>query len=331
MDDVARLPASDRAALFNETGARQGLATGIIDHAALSLVFKGGTSISKTYGVIRRFSEDIDLSFDRRQFGYVDARDPEAAPSNKKARELVEQLADAVRAHIAEVFLPRLTEIVRAELGAPGGWELFLDPDDPDRQTVTFRYPPSLRGDDYANLAYIPPFVRLELGARGDPWPVEGRRVTPYAAEHFPEFFREHYCDVTVLAIERTFWEKATILHAEHHRPLDKALSLRVSRHYYDLALLSETEYAERALKQLDMLERVVEHKKVYFASAWARYDLAKPGSLRLVPAPQRMGDLAADYAKMAPMIFDVPPPPFNYLMERIIELERLANSMNRM
>lgn len=344
MDGVARLSPEDRAALFNETAARRGLASGIIekdfwvcwtlkrlfalgDDAGLAPVFKGGTSLSKVYGVIRRFSEDIDLSFDRRSLGYIGVRDPEGAPSTKQANRLIENLVADVRRHIAETLLPRLAAAIATELGTPGTWDLALDPR--DAQTVIFRYPPSLAAHDYASLSYIRPVVQLELGARGDTWPAERRVITPYAAEEFPDFFKAaSSCDVTVLAVERTFWEKATILHAEFHRPSDKPGVERISRHYYDLALLSESEHGASALRQLDLLESVARHKARFFPAAWARYNLAKPGSLRLVPPPERLPALVADYGKMAPMIFDTPPPPFSYLMERLTGLEARVNAM---
>lgn len=124
MDNVARLPATDRAALFNQTGAARGLANAIIEKDFWAcwtlkrlfgvkkndlpvLVFKGGTSLSKAYGAIRRFSEDIDLSFDRSAFGYKDKRDPGKA-SNKNAKALIERLVADVQNHIATVLLPRL-------------------------------------------------------------------------------------------------------------------------------------------------------------------------------------------------------------------------------
>jgi hypothetical protein len=217
MDKVAQSGIADRAALFNETGAARGLANTIIEkdfwvcwtlkrlfelkgQDTLSLVFKGGTSLSKAYGAIRRFSEDIDLCFDRKGLGYDGERNPEAAPSNRKARILIDKLILDVRNHIATVLLPQLSNAITNELGPSekARWSLTID--DQDAQSVTFHYPASLGDTDYSNLTYLRPRVKLEFGARGDPWPMERRKIKSYAAEEFPKFFDLPTCGVHVLA-----------------------------------------------------------------------------------------------------------------------------------
>lgn len=339
MDAVARWDARDRADLFNEVGTTRGLANAIVEkdfwvcwtlkrlfagEVSPGLVFKGGTSLSKSYGVIERFSEDIDLSFDRAALGYTGDKDPEKAESGKKATKLIDQLVADVQAHVAGPFLAALREAIARELGAEGNaWRLTIDPHDP--QTLNFGYPPSLTKRDYADIAYVNPVVRLELGARGDPWPAEKRAIWSYAADERPDLFDAPIIEVDTLAVERTFWEKATILHAEHHRPADKATGERMSRHYYDVAMLARSGHAEHALERTDLLDVVARHKALFFRSGWARYDEAKPGSLRLIPAEARLADLAADYAKMAPMFFGEPPS-FRELLADVEQLERRIN-----
>ena len=341
MDDVARLSAGDRADLFNEAAARRGVAPAIIEKDFWvcwslkrlfslpgdnpSLAFKGGTSLSKIYQAIKRFSEDIDLSFDRRDLGYVDDRDPQSAPSRKKKEKLIEDLVRTVTRHVQEVLIPRLAEVIKAELpNIEGGWQLAKD--DADPQTVIFRYPPSFRTAKYSDLTYVNPVVRLELGARGDPWPTERRAIIPYVAEEFPDVFSAPSSEVVVLGAERTFWEKATLLHSEYHRPIGPSKE-RLSRHCYDLALLADTEAGQRALKDVEMLEKVARHKEVFFYSAWSHYGTAKPGTLRLVPPEARLAEFAGDYAKMAPMIFGTAPR-FEVLIERLRELEQQINAV---
>jgi hypothetical protein len=345
MDKVARLPASDRAALFNETGAARGVANAIIEKdfwvcwtlkrifgmqggGNPGLVFKGGTSLSKAYGAIRRFSEDVDLSFDRKDLGYGGERDPEkvALASKKKAKKLIENLVADVKNHIATVLLPRLEDAITKELGPSkeAGWSLVIDDQEP--QNLLFYYPASLSDADYAGLSYLSRRVKLEFGARGDAWPVEQREIQPYAAEEFPDFFESPTCAVDVLALRRTFWEKATILHAEHHRPANQSTPLYLSRHYYDLAMLADTEDGKAATGNTDLLIQVANHKSLYFRSAWAQYETARRGTLRLIPNPDRLGDLRKDYREMAPMIFDNPAPEFDDIMKRIEDLERSIN-----
>lgn len=290
-----------------------------------ALVFKGGTSLSKAFGVIRRFSEDVDLSFDRRDLGFGGERDPQAAPSKKKAEHMLESLEAEVQRHIDAVFVPRLKETIAAALGRDErAWA--LEKDAKDQQTVIFRYPPSLTKGANGETTYINPVVRLELGARGDAWPTERRSIQPYAAEEIPKLFKAPATDVTVLAAERTFWEKATLLHAEYHRLTEKWTSDRLSRHYYDLALLARTPHGERALRDVELLEKVVKHKRLFFASGQAHYEKARAGTLRLVPPEERLSGLRADYEKMKPMIFD-DPPPFAAIIEQLRALERRINA----
>ncbi|MGH9476452.1 MAG: nucleotidyl transferase AbiEii/AbiGii toxin family protein [Terriglobales bacterium] len=107
--------------------------------------------------------------------------------------------------------------------------------------------------------------------------------------------------DTTVVALlaKRTFWEKATILHAEYHRAPAAAMPARYSRHYYDLAVLARGEVKHQASADLDLLAQVVRHKKMFYPSAWARYDLAVPGTLRLTPHEARVLGLRQDYCAM--------------------------------
>ena len=344
MDSVAKLPAKEREALFNESGASRGLANAIIEKDfwvcwtlkrlfALQrpndpkLVFKGGTSLSKAYDAIRRFSEDIDLSFDRAALGYVGERDPEQATSNV-AKTLIKDLAADVQSHIANDAMPALAVAIAAELGEPttNGWQLEIDPDDP--QTLNFQYPSSLGKGSYDDVTYIRPRVRMEFGARGDPWPVERRSIVPYAAEDFPGLFASASVEVDVLSARRTFWEKATLLHAEFHRPADSATPQYYSRHYYDLASLADTEWGREAAADFELLAQVVHHKSVFFRSGWAKYDEAKAGSLRLTPNSARIADLRKDYREMAPMMFYYPPVNFDKIITRLAALEQQINSI---
>ncbi len=344
MDKVALLPGDDRAALFGETGAARGVANTIIEkdfwvcwtlkrlfelqkEEAAALVFKGGTSLSKAFGAIRRFSEDIDLSFDRTDLGYTGKRDPEnEGISKKQANKLIEELVSDVERHIAEKLHPALRTAIARHLGEPtnGEWSLEIDPG--DRQTVNFHHPTALPRAEYQGMAYITPRVKLELGARGDPWPTEDRVIRPYAADDYPDFFENPDCTVTVLSARRTFWEKATALHAEAHRPKDSPTPQYFSRHYYDIAMLLDSEDGKAGATDFKLLEQVAKHKAVFFRSGWASYDTARPGTLRLMPDDARIKDLRADYRDMAPMMFDEKPLPFDEILDRLQKLQDAIN-----
>ncbi|WP_044559185.1 nucleotidyl transferase AbiEii/AbiGii toxin family protein [Azospirillum sp. B4] len=345
MDKVALLPADDRAALFGETGAIRGVADTIIEKdfwvcwtlrrlfglpkgATASLVFKGGTSLSKAFDAIRRFSEDIDLSFDRAELGYTGDRDPEKEGiSRKQAARLIDDLVGDVERHIAEKLLPALRSAIIEQLGEPSDGKWSLEIDSGDAQTVNFYYPTALGAAEYEGMAYITPRVKLELGARGDPWPTEEKVIRPYAADDFPDFFEEPDTRVTVLSARRTFWEKATALHAEAHRPSESPTPQYFSRHYYDLAMLLDTDEGQAAATDFDLLAQVAKHKATFFRSGWASYDTARPGTLRLMPDEARIKDLRADYRAMTPMMFDERPLSLDDILAKIAAIQETINA----
>jgi hypothetical protein len=132
-------------------------------------------------------------------------------------------------------------------------------------------------------------------------------------------------CEVVALEVERSFWEKATILHAEHHRELRTPMPLRYSRHYADLAALASSPFAERALASPGLRARVVAWKDRFFARTWARYDLARPGTFRLLPPDERLPELERDYREMGEMFLDEPVP-FSSLTNVLRALEDQIN-----
>ena len=282
------------------------------------LVFKGGTSLSKVYGLIDRFSEDVDISFHREFLGFGEELDPEAAAGKEQSRR-IEALQQACRDCIRENLLPRLREAIAALLRGTEDWSLEIDP--LDAQTLLFHFPQA----GGPGLAYIVPSVRIELGARSDHWPSEEREIRSYLGEAFGPTIGK--ATVRSLAAERTFWEKATLLHAEVHRPKDKLMPARYARHYHDMARLAESPVAARALADVALRERVVAHKMVYFRAGWARYDLARPASFRLIPPDSRIAALKSDHQAMIPMFFN-PPPPIDEVLDTIADLETRIRSL---
>jgi len=343
MDDVARLPAADRADLFQVIGTGRGLTSAMIEKdfwvcwalkrlftlpdPPAGLLFKGGTSLSKVFGVIERFSEDVDLSFDRAGLGFAGESDPLNASTGKRRKRGLEALADMCRQVVRERLLPQLAAAFADALreSPSAAWGLELADDDPDGQTLLFRYPSVTSSRASDEPAYIQPVVRLEIGARSDHWPAVEATVTPYAAEDFPHLFKEPESKVLALAAERTFWEKATLLHMWHHAPAEKRFRDRQSRHYYDVVRLYEHESGQAAVKDIELLVKVARHKEVFFPSAWARYADAKPGTLRLVPPDSRLLELEQDYRKMQEMIFGEPPA-FRRILDVLREIEGQVN-----
>ena len=344
MDEMARWSAADRADLFTVVANQRGdMNAAIVEKdfwvcwvlrrlftltdAPAGMIFKGGTSLSKVFNAIGRFSEDVDLSFDRADLGFGGDNDPGRAPSKKQTKQRLKMLKEACQTLIQNRFLPQLAHAIGEALDDSGqrSWKLETDEEDPDRQTVLFHYATGFATPGPLGATYIPPVVRLEMGARSDHWPAADAIVTPYAAEQFPTKFQNPRSTVRVLAAERTFWEKATILHAWYHARPDKPLRDRQSRHYYDLVKLYEAGIGARALQRLDLLAAVAAHKAIFFADPAAKYDEAQPGSLQLLPPASRQAELREDFAKMQEMIFGEPPS-FEHLLTVLAEIQRQIN-----
>ena len=282
------------------------------------LIFKGGTSLSKVFKIIERFSEDIDVSIDRSFLGFGGDNEPEADGSNKEKQRRVDALKNACQQRIARELHPALVSLIQSKVKPGEEWSLRTDAADPDGQTLIFNYPSAWTS---AESGYVRQAVKIELGAGADHWPCEARPITPYIAEEFPQAFQQSTCTVKVLSAERTFLEKATILHAEYHRPPDKVMPDRFSRHYCDFYELIQKGVANRAETQLELLVRVAQHKSLYFKSSWARYGEATRGTLRIVPPEQRLNALREDYRKMQEMFFGTPPE-FNAMINALRQWE---------
>lgn len=203
--------------------------TDLKDH----LTFKGGTSLSKVYSVIERFSEDIDLSIEKEFFGYGNDNNPENAASKKKQRAALDSLSVACSQYIHNQLILTLGIAISEKLQISEGWHLEIDTDDSDGQTLQFKYPSTTD-----NNGYIRPSVKIELGARSEHWPVSKHIIQSYTKDALKEKVTEPEVWVKVLDAKRTFWEKATILHQYAHLPQEKKLPARISRHYYDFFCL---------------------------------------------------------------------------------------------
>ena len=332
MDRIARGPATDRQDLFRESASRLGMNPAIVEKdfwvcwilkklfAERSLkdhiVFKGGTSLSKVYGLIDRFSEDIDLILDWRLLGYSTERgsDPyKAITSKSQQSRRNEEMNAKAAAYIRDTLRVQLNELF-APIPA-----IAANIDETDPHTINVRYPAAFSAD------YIRAEVRLEIGPLACWVPSSSRTIHAYAAESFPKAFSDPVCEVTVIDAERTFWEKATILHQEAHRV--QAIPVRYSRHYYDLYKMAQSDIKKSALSNLALLKDVVEFKQRFYPSTWARYDLAHPGTFRLSPPKSQLAALAHDYRAMRDMFYREPAV-FTAILEGLAALEQQINEL---
>lgn len=143
-----------------------------------------------------------------------------------------------------------------------------------------------------------------------------------------PAAFPDWECEVVALELERSFWEKATILHTEFHRPADKPTPDRFSRHYADTAALAKHPTASKAVHDHALRNRVVRWKSRFFGSSWANYGQAKPDTFRLVPPPERLPSLQRDYHAMRDMYL-TEPVSFDEILLTLADLESSINKAN--
>lgn len=337
MNKVAAMERDEREELFSETAARIGVADAIVEkdfwvcwvlkqlfsNKAFEerLLFKGGTSLSKIFHAINRFSEDIDLAVDYVALGFTGEKDPRQENISKTRRNaILEEMMAACQRYIAEEFVKGFRQQCTELLGKSKAWGAGVS--EGDANVVYFEYPAASN----KGLEYVNPRVLLELGTHAEFVPRDRFTIRSFTGEEFPNVVKDRDISVKALLAKRTFWEKGTILHAEYHRPSDKALPDRYSRHYYDVAMMADGKIRQEAFADKELLAQVVKHKETFYPSGWARYDLAKPGSLRLVPPEGRLKPLEQDYKKMSVMIFGEQPP-FDSVMDRLADLERDINS----
>ena len=325
MDGVARLPAQERNELFSETATQRGATPAVVEKdfwvtwvlnrlfrepaLARLLMFKGGTSLSKVYNLIERFSEDIDLILDWR---VLSEDNPLAERSKTKQARLNAVIKEQARKFIGgELF-----KLIEGALDDVCGCFVDLD----DLFVINVNYPAAFSDD------YLRSVVRLEIGPLASWLPYEDRRISCYAAEAFPKVFGQKECAVKVIKAERTFWDKATILHHEAHRPEGNKQPPRYSRHYYDLAKMAQSPVKSRALADPALLASVVAFKQRFYPRGWAKYNLAKSGTLVLVPQGHVLASVSADYQAMENVIFGEVPD----FEEVLAVLQVLQEEVNR-
>lgn len=336
MDSVVRMAPEERRLAFIQAEERLGLQAASIEKdfwvcwtlrelAGLAdlgehLTFKGGTSLSKAWRLIDRFSEDIDLVVDRATLGFGGDASPEQAPSNSQRKKRLKDLIAACRGWVQRRLQPALAESVDR---LPAPHSLRPDPNDEDGQCLLFEYPAAFRETE---AGYVRPVVRIELGARSDDWPSECRAFIPYLAEALPDFMPDASVSFRTLAAERTFWEKAMLLHEETYRPADKPRAIRMARHYYDLWCLISRGVAEKAAAEEDLFSRVAEHRQAFFGWSWVDYGTLRRGTLRLLPPNGQVAAWRRDYEAMAGSMFFGEVPAFEEILDTVGNFERRFN-----
>lgn len=278
------------------------------------LAFKGGTCLAKAYSLIKRFSEDIDLILDWRILGYG-INEPWEERSNTKQQIFIEDSRKRLYSFLSKNFVPE----IRRGLELIVGKQVEVEIDEFDEGIVNFVYPSLYQDPSILKV------IRLELGALSAWTPTQKAEITPYAAEAYPKLFEKRSTNVLTTTPERSFWEKATILHHEAFRPEYSTIPARYSRHYYDLYCMSKTSVKDNAIAQPELLNEVARFKNKFYPRGWARYDLAKVGTLHLTVAKHNEQILHQDYVRMRSMIFGEYPS-YEEVMDGITKLEKEIN-----
>lgn len=308
------------------------------------LYFKGGTSLSKAYGLIRRFSEDIDIGIYKADLHVpLEAEIAALKSVTQRQKVLLEQVDEAARQYISgplREMIAREIEEIEVAIEHEGhfslsfGYDAHRNKDALDVLVVGYTSVFDTSG------GYVEAAVRIEGGARPDPVPAEPRQILPYVASEFPRDKQLVVPNVTTVTPERTFWEKVLILHAMKEttekrtaetNPAGKVPDLnRYSRHYYDVhQIWRHPDYGTKTASMRDLAEASRQHKELMFRAPDHRYDRALPGSYHLVPTPEMRKKLATDYERMSAMIFGTPPT-FEEVMASIESLEEYLNDGKR-
>ncbi|MCJ2877445.1 nucleotidyl transferase AbiEii/AbiGii toxin family protein [Rhizobium pusense] len=307
---------------------------------AARLYFKGGTSLSKAYGLIRRFSEDIDIGIYKTDLHVpLEAEIAALKSVTQQQKVLAEQVDEAARQYISgplRDMLAKEIEEVEASIGKKGhfslsfGYDAFRNKDALDILVVGYKSVFDTSG------GYVEAAVRIEGGARPDPVPAEAREILPYFASEFGNDKALVVPNVMTVKPERTFWEKVLILHAMTEMTEKRTAEAdatrkvpdlnRYSRHYYDVhQIWSHADYGIKTAAMHELAEASRQHKELMFRAPDHRYDRAVPGSYRLAPTAEMRKKLEADYERMSAMIFGTSPS-FEQVMGSVGELERYLN-----
>ena len=333
MEQYFALPESERRTLLEQTSERKNLPVQSIEkdlwvtwllHQLMTLAplgehltFKGGTSLSKAYGLIDRFSEDIDLVVDRVALELVGANDPALAGSPRQAKERAKRIAKSAYAWAEEELTPTLHARLTAAL-PDQGWELELQPITEHQETsLLFRYPKLFEGGS----GYLRPEIKVELVAKADPWPSKPMPIASYVHQQFPEMTGEGTVHVNTMQAERTMLEKALLLHETLITRPDGPRP-RLSRHYYDLFKLCRAGVSERAMSDPELYPAIVAHRRSFYRYTAVDYDVLLRDGFIIVPQGTALIEWEKDYASMRRDMFYGEVPAFSEVVDAIREFE---------
>jgi hypothetical protein len=325
IEKIAALNDSDRSDIIRVTSAEVNIIEAAVEkdfwvcwalHRIFSdeelskqLLFKGGTSLSKCYGLIERFSEDIDLILD---WELLTKEDPYLARSNTQQDRFNKQMEASAQAYVRDVLFEKIKTLM-------GDYCTFHIDEKNKPRSIMMAYPKAF------NSAYIKPYIELEISPMSGMTPNSEFTIRPYCNNITEATLGTAELRVKAIAAKKTFWDKITILHTEAHRPEDKNQPTRYSRHYYDIYRMLNSDVAGEAMADLTLLQEVVVFKHKFYPQSWANYEGAKAGVFKLIPETFRVKYLRDDYAQMQEIIFG-DYPDFDSILRAVADFEKRLN-----
>ena len=281
-----------------------------------AFVFKGGTSLSKAYHVIERFSEDIDIILDWRKIVST-----EEDPWNDRSKTKQDQYNKLVNARAAVFYASDLVPCLNSELEEILGSGQWVAVDENDEMVINFYYP------QLFEVEYLRDKVRLEIGPLAEWLPSHVTDIQSFVSEKFPQLFDRKVTEILTIDVERTFWEKLTILHKMANFPENKNLPPRYARHLYDVYCMTNSPVKEQAFARKELLEKDVIFKQKFYYAKSAHYETATLKEISLIPADHIMDAVKQDYAAMKNMIYG-DYPGFETIIEQLKELEMEVHNL---
>lgn len=339
------LPIDEQRAALNHVAIQKGLPLIVVEkdlwvtiilhvlfgkNGSVGMLFKGGTSLSKGFNLISRFSEDIDVTYSietlKKYYGefenpwdYFDTIDTSKKWSNKKLERELSNLKDIGQRYTDEILLKIVEDEIKNIVNLP--FEIVSQ----GEMTLYIHYPKLLDDSEYGG-SYVKPMIKIEAGVRSARVPTVKRNIDSFFEQVLE---KSDPINVEILRPDRTFWEKATILHAENSRNEPSRIKKRnhMSRHIYDLVKLYNCEYGEMALNDLNLLADVVKHKSTFYKDNKADYNNATPTKIKIVPTNKLHDSFKKDYEDMTKSMIIGNPPTYeeliNYLKNIQFKLRR--------
>lgn len=330
MDNYFFIGAEEQKAILQFGSQKLGLAENILEKDiwlcwvleqlfsmpdAPSMAFKGGTSLSKIFKAIDRFSEDVDVTLDYRSFEDFNPFD------SRTSKSQIKKFSERLKTRVREFSIQSLQPYLQAQINAlPDAQHCEIKVEDSGEKIYIY-YPSVTK----STSDYVMEAVLLELGGRNAIEPNSQFIVSPYLQDildtvQFPQ------ARVRVLDAKRTFWEKATLIHVECHRGVRKSAQ-RLSRHWYDLFCLYRHDIGTQAINDFVLLQDVIAHKEVFYSASYTNYQNCLAGNLRLLPEGEGLKLLEQDYAEMIKAgMFYSEVLKFDELIEQISQIQSHIN-----